>query len=246
MDNGSEENERPSVFDPEASLPDLSHIREIHTHPQAWGQCTRFLSRLGIAPPGTSPRPTEDMVTSATSKITTHDATSTSSAAALAAANPSVGAISSRLAARTHGVDVLVEGIEDSKENVTRFFVIAPTSHPNFPRPVHLSHHQQLRKKGFVVFTLSPTSDGRPGALSDALGVFAERGLSLTSISSRPRGVPWAYTFCVEVDLGTVRNESSEGMTIEGNLGDVVTDLRRVVASADELGVWSWGVDCRA
>jgi prephenate dehydratase len=40
--------------------------------------------------------------------------------------------------------------------------------------------------------------ENRPGALHALLGVFADRGLDLSHVASRPAVSPWTYRFIVE------------------------------------------------
>lgn len=93
-------------------------------------------------------------------------------------------AIASRQAAAVYKGRILASGLEDDKRNFTRFF--------------------QLRKNRQVVRGSNKTSiafvtRNVPGALFQALGVFASRGIDLSKIESRPlRGKPWEYVFYVD------------------------------------------------
>jgi prephenate dehydratase len=118
------------------------------------------------------------------------------------AANPEPGTavIASALAGQTYGLDLLAIGIEDSPENATRFFVLGREDLP-----------PAARNKTSIVFATTHT----PGALFHALGEFANRGINLTKIESRPRrNRPWHYVFYVDMeghynDMGVGRALSS-------------------------------------
>ena len=97
-------------------------------------------------------------------------------------------AIASKQAAHEYGAKILQKGLEDDKNNFTRFFLI-----------------QRRRRvleganKTSVAFSLRNS----PGALFKALSVFALRDLNLSKIESRPRrGRPWEYVFYVDVLCG--------------------------------------------
>jgi prephenate dehydratase len=85
----------------------LEEVRRVLSHPQAIGQCSRFLrDRLA----GVSLEPTHS----------TADA-----ARKVAAGEPDAAAIGSRTAAERFGLAVLAEAIQDVDENVTRFVLLA-------------------------------------------------------------------------------------------------------------------------
>jgi len=113
------------------------------------------------------------------------DTTTTARAAELAAADPEAGAIASTAAAEHYGLRVLAAQIEDNPRNRTRFWVIGRLQ----PAPTG-------RDKTSVLFSVPH----RPGELVRALAAFAEHGVSLTFIESRPtRQTPWEYVFFVDV-----------------------------------------------
>jgi prephenate dehydratase len=89
--------------------------------------------------------------------------------------------IASRHAASVYKGRILATGIEDDKRNFTRFFLLRRNKRV-LPRA----------NKTSIAFGLKNI----PGALHKALGVFAQRDISLSKIESRPmRGHPWQYVF---------------------------------------------------
>jgi chorismate mutase / prephenate dehydratase len=111
---------------------------------------------------------------------------STGEAARRAAREPGVAAVGSVLAADAHHLNVLARGIQDARTNATRFIVLG-----------RAWAGRTGKDKTSVVFSVKD----RPGVLRDALAAFAEEGINLTRIESRPsRKRAWTYVFFADFD----------------------------------------------
>ena len=93
-------------------------------------------------------------------------------------------AIASSKAAEIYDMSVLERGIETDSGNYTRFLVIAEADHP-----------PTSKDKTIIAFTL----ENKPGTLRWALEPFADRGINITSLETRPLvGRPWEYLFFID------------------------------------------------
>ncbi len=97
-------------------------------------------------------------------------------------------AIAPAQAAQQYGGRVLLAGIEDDRQNYTRFLLIN--------RSHKVGKDANKTSIGFALKNL-------PGVLFKALSVFALRDIDLSKIESRPmRGHPWEYVFFVDILRG--------------------------------------------
>jgi prephenate dehydratase len=113
--------------------------------------------------------------------------------------NLSDAAIASKEAAEIHAMEVLEESIETNPRNYTRFVVIGTS--PLEERP---------RRKSSLIYS----TGNRPGALYETLKVFAEGGVNLVKLESRPiHGKPWEYMFYVDVEADAA-SESFEPVVL--------------------------------
>lgn len=163
----------------------LSDIDTVVSHPQASGQCARFLrERLPEA------------------RIL--PASSTAEAVRTVAESPHErwAALGPRLAAELYGAHVLHEGVEDLDGNETRFVWLGHVGEPPGARPPSRRPADHARR-GAVKTSLVFWGLGaqRPGWLVACLGEFAARAVNLTKIESRPqRDRLGRYMFFVDVE----------------------------------------------
>jgi prephenate dehydratase len=211
----------------------LEQVKRVYSHPQVWGQVTRFMHAYLRG-------------------IETIDVSSTSRAAALAKADTSgtSAAVSSVLAGEIQGLNVLAQNIEDRADNTTRFFVLRKGTEqqgsaiPGLAGQVPQARKrpgqqqegespkvegQQPKTKSLVSFTVPHTA---PGALAGVLECFRKGGLNLTSINSRPSlSEPFQYIFFVEF-------EGHRYDDPEAKVQDVLSCVGRVAQSWRWLGSW--------
>lgn len=144
----------------------LGDIRRVYSHPVALEQCREFFRK--------NPR---------IQRVPFYD-TAGSVRHVIEADLGDAAAIAGRRAAIAFDGHILRRGLEDNKQNFTRFFLVR-TSRRDVPGA----------NKASIAFALKNI----PGALFKALSVFALRDINLTKIESRPLpGRPWEYVFYVD------------------------------------------------
>ncbi len=158
-------------------------IRYVHSHPQALAQCRTYLQNKGL-----KPMPTYD--TAGAAKMIKENKMADSAA------------IASKRAAELYDMEILDEGIEDRKNNYTRFFVLSPKKKKGGKSDPHdIGGHNH---KTSIIFSVRHI----PGALFGILGEFAIRKINLTKIESRPtKETPWEYNFYVDFE-GHLQNKA--------------------------------------
>jgi prephenate dehydratase len=132
--------------------------------------------------------------------------------------DPATAAIASRLAAERYGLRILAADIQDRDDNQTRFFAvvrsedgIGPPESPSAAPP-----YDSPERKTAVLFETA----NEPGALLAVLQAFADHGVNLTKLESRPGPEPWTYRFILELMTDDPAGESA---AIEGAAAAALT-----------------------
>lgn len=171
----------------------LADVKEVHAHPQALAQCMHWLNAN-----------LPDAVRVSES--------SNAAAAKLAIEDSDIAAIAGETAAELYSLTTLVKGIEDEKNNTTRFLVIG---------------EQEIPPTGEDSSLLLVSAPHRPGGLRSMLGPLEDAGVSMTRIESRPsRSALWEYVFFINVD----------GHEHDGHLSQVLDQLREFAPLVKVLG----------
>lgn len=132
-------------------------LTRVISHPQALAQCENTLTSMGL----NVSREAVDDTAGAAQFIAAHNLTDTA-------------AIASARAAEIYGMQILAEGIQDDRSNVTRFVMLA--REPIIPRT-------DRPFKTSIVFAHEEAT----GVLFKVLSAFAFRNINLTKIESRPQ-----------------------------------------------------------
>jgi len=149
----------------------VEDVEAVLSHPQPLAQCARFLrERLP--------------------QVERRSVSSTAAAVRMVSESARPwAALGARAAARLYGCELLLEGVEDQDDNVTRFVWIAPQG-------AEIPAAGGGAWKTSLVF--SELGADHPGALVDAFSEFSNRGINLTRIESRPlrQGLGRYMFFC--------------------------------------------------
>jgi prephenate dehydratase len=149
-----------------------ARAKRVYSHPVALAQCTRFLR----ANPHLEPIPVHD--------------TAGAVRMVMERGRDDETAIASNLAADLYGAQVLTAGVEDHRQNFTRFLLLTP------PKADIRGREEMRRWKTSLVLRTA----NKPGALFRALAAFALLDIDLAKIESRPiEGRPWEYAFYLDV-----------------------------------------------
>jgi chorismate mutase/prephenate dehydratase len=139
-------------------------------------------------------------------------ASSNADAARLAAEESFAAAVASEQAGEHFKLKVLARNIEDDARNTTRFLVIGK---------------QDVAPSGKDKTSLAMSAANRPGAMHDLLTPFAQNGVSMTKMESRPsRTGLWEYVFYVDI----------EGHQSDARVAASLAQLKQIASFVKVLG----------
>jgi len=135
-----------------------------YSHPQALGQCRRYLRERGIVPMAYA---------------------DTAGAAALVKelADPNLCALAPAMAAELYGLTLVEDRVEDAHDNTTRFVILARDALD----PSSLAGATAMTTFVFEVKNV-------PAALYKAMGGFATNGVNMTKLESYQQGASFSAT----------------------------------------------------
>jgi prephenate dehydratase len=175
----------------------FEEIEKVYSHPVALAQCHRFIAEHNL-----TPEVAYDTAGSV-KQLVRHGVRGE-------------GAIAGTAAAEIYGAEILARGIEDHRENFTRFLLVGPS--PKLP---------ELPPVTGVKTTILFRTPNKPGALFRALAAFALRDINLTKLESRPiEGRPWEYSFYADFS----------GDAKEPNVARAIAHLEEMCESVRVLG----------
>ncbi|MBT8115916.1 MAG: prephenate dehydratase [Arenicella sp.] len=144
----------------------LTAVKKVYAHSQALAQCRNWLERY---------IPEAEIIS----------ANSNAEAAVIASENPQAAAIASDMAAKLYGINTLAAGIEDEKNNTTRFLIVG---------------NHSFAASGDDKTSIMVSTPNKVGSLFDLLRPLYEHGVDMTRIESRPsRQTNWDYVFFIDL-----------------------------------------------
>lgn len=179
----------------------IEELREVHSHPIAIAQCRKFFSQYPHI------RLVETLDTALSAKLIRDKGLA------------EVGAIASTLAADIYEMNILAEGIETNKENITRFLVLD-------------KKHELIETETLNKTSICFSVEHEVGSLHEVLGVLVAHGANMTKIQSVPQpGTEWKYIFFIDFVLDD-----------EQGFSRIFEDIRSVVNNLKVLGNYQKGI----
>ncbi|MBW4560282.1 MAG: prephenate dehydratase [Mojavia pulchra JT2-VF2] len=164
----------------------LDEVKTVYSHPQALAQCQGWLERF-------------------LANVQLIPSNSTTEALQLLKQDLTVAAIASSRAAQLYNLPILASGINDYPENCTRFWVVSNSKAKAF---AHLSSTSNSHTS--LAFSVPSNV---PGALLKPLQIFAQLGINLSRIESRPtKRSLGEYLFFIDLEADTTTSKMQSAL----------------------------------
>jgi len=151
----------------------ITGVKKVYAHPQALAQCRNWLERY---------LPDAEI----------NSVNSNAEAAIIASENSESAAIASDIAAKIYDIAILASGIEDERNNTTRFLIIGNDSYA---------------ASGEDKTSIMVSAPNKVGSLFELLKPLYDAGVDMSRIESRPsRQTNWEYVFFIDL-IGHVDNK---------------------------------------
>ncbi len=175
----------------------LDQIKTVVSHPQALAQCREYLQRHGFQ-----------------GEVYSNTALAAQYVKELN--DPTVAAIASTESAALFGLQILDGGINDSKNNTTRFAAFSRSQN----RPV--TYGKREDENFILVFTVQ----NEAGSLAQTLNIIGAHGFNMRNLRSRPmKDLQWNYFFYIEAE-GNINGANGQDMLQE--LSAICAKLRLI------------------
>ncbi|MBZ0171025.1 MAG: chorismate mutase [Phycisphaerales bacterium] len=154
-----------------------SSVGRVHSKPEVFQQCRGWLS---------TQLPRAELIPAASSSRAVQIAVEENQKAISIGHDPTSAAIGTSLAGEMYGLKTLFPRIEDNPNNITRFLVLS---------------REKAKRSGDDKTSVTFTTEDKPGALVEVLGVFHSEGINLSHLDKRPSGREnWTYTFFADAE----------------------------------------------
>ncbi|RCJ14785.1 prephenate dehydratase [Nostoc sp. ATCC 43529] len=185
----------------------LDSIQTVYSHPQALAQCQIWLERF---------LPQVQIIAN----------NSTTEALERLEQEPTTATIASSRAAQLYNLPILAKGINDYPENCTRFWVVSQEeTNAGSEKPKPSVSHTSL------AFSLPANV---PGALVKPLQIFAQLGINLSRIESRPtKRSLGEYLFFIDVEADSNETQMQSALAELS----IYTEILRILGSYNVLPV---------
>ena len=172
----------------------MDEVKTVVSHAQALGQCLPFIRSHGY-------KEIEYVNTALAAEYVAKKGDKT------------MAAIASDDAAERYGLEIAARGINENRNNTTRFAVVSRVRNVN-----------PLAKGSDMRFILMFTVRNEAGALARAIDIIGRHGYNMGSLRSRPmKELLWQYYFYVEAE-GNIDTEDGKAMMAE--LSEICDQLK--------------------